>query len=132
MNLLESTAAEIRALNKRLAGGLLFFPGSVDDNSSDRLFDSLKRLGFDPSDVIFLSLTPDGDGTVIGRFLTVENGLYRFDLDLHDHQYSMVERIEFRDPDDDPHSLSSLESVEETVGRALLKERSQGDAHHFR
>jgi hypothetical protein len=132
VNLFESTAADIRALNKRLVEGLLFFPGSVDDNNSDRLFDSLKRLGFDPSGLIFLSLTPDGDGTVIGRFLTVQNGLYRFDLDLHHHQFSIVERVQFRDLHGDPRSLASLESVEETVGRALLEERSQGDTHHFR
>lgn len=124
MDIPESTYLDMRALNERLAGGSLFLPGTVENNSSHPFFVNLQNAGFNPDELVVLSLTPDGDGTVIGRFLTTKHELYRFDIDLFAHDYSQIERVEpRRGRADDPHSLASLEGIEEAAGRILLEER---------
>jgi hypothetical protein len=121
--MLESAYADMRALNERLSEGRLFLPGATERNSSQPLFENLHKAGFDRNDLVVLSMTPDGDETVIGRFLTSQHQLYRFDIDQCDHSHSHIERVDSRGPGDDRRGLASIEYVEEVAGKMLLEER---------
>jgi len=87
---MKDTASGLVALNERIRAGTLFdnFEGR---NASEDLYRGLERLGLARSDVMILSICPDGDDTVIGDLITKDGRTYSFDLDLSDHEYSRLE-----------------------------------------
>ncbi|MGE0668996.1 MAG: hypothetical protein AB7O49_20785 [Sphingomonadales bacterium] len=123
MRLLEKQIALIRDLNNSIAEGWIFFGDAGEYNNVHMLKENMRNFGHDPNDLIVLSVTPDGDGTIIGRFIKNDGSIYRFDFDLDDVSYSRISKIDPKTPSGRGHDLHNLEAIEEIAGRYLLNER---------
>jgi len=121
MESLDKAIADVRALNHRLKEGALFLACYGGNNSAADFFRSLEHFGFAREDVLVLSLTPDGDDTLIGSFVTRSGRIYGFDVDLDDHRYS---RITEHLPDPHPRGTAKSRSrgYSERIIEALLPE----------
>ena len=77
------------AFNERIRGGTIFWnhPGK---NDSKYLFRNVEHFGFDRGDVMFVDVTPDGDDTVTGMFVTRGGSSYTSDFDFDDLTYSSI------------------------------------------
>lgn len=123
MEMLDEVISDIRAINNRLSEGMIFLPSFDGLNDSEYFFKNINFFKFSADDIIVLSLTPDGDDTVIGRFMTKEKDVYFFDFDLDDCKYSRLVKIEPRENLDESSSFRNSEFLEELAGGILLDER---------
>lgn len=123
METLEEVIIDIRAMNDRLHRGALFLPSFEGLNDSSEFFKNIRYFRFNPDDIVILSLTPDGDDTVIGRFMTKERDIYFFDFDLDDCEYSKLKRVEPQGKPNESNDLRNSEFLEEVAGGLLLDER---------
>lgn len=122
MKNIEDITVQLRNLNKRLSEGVLFFDNFDGVNDSRLFFDNVVFFGFLPEDILVLSLTPDGENTVIGRFITKDGAIYRFDFDLDDSKFSVLEKDDSPKFSINSESLEYSEYVEELAGSILLDE----------
>lgn len=121
MTPIDQAIATVRNINQRLAEGALFLEVHEGCNDSQRFFENIRHFGLDPEAVLVLSLTPDGDDTVIGRFMTRSGQLYYFDFDLEDHTYSKLNPVLAQGKPDKSDSLRNAEYLQEVAGEALFK-----------
>jgi hypothetical protein len=123
MEMLDEVILDIRAINNRLSEGMIFLPSFDGLNDSEYFFKNINFFKFNANDIVVLSLTPDGDDTVIGRFMTKEKDVYFFDFDLEDCKYSRLIKIEPREDLDESSSFRNSELLDELAGGILLDER---------
>lgn len=116
MEMLDEVILDIRAINNRLSEGMIFLPSFDGLNDSEYFFKNINFFKFNANDIVVLSLTPDGDDTVIGRFMTKEKDVYFFDFDLEDCKYSRLIKIEPREDLDESSSFRNSEFLEELAG----------------
>lgn len=90
---MRSAVSDLIAINDRIRAGTIFvnFEGR---NAPEDLYCNLERFGFACSDVMILSICPDGDDTVIGDLMTRDGRFYSFDFDLVDPADSRLERVQ--------------------------------------
>lgn len=104
-------ASDLLALNERLRAGTIFFDNFEGMNASDDLYSNLERFGLARSNVMILSITPDGDDTVIGYLVTRTGEFFTFDVDLADPEYSRVECFEISTGEGTHHSVGTIEAA---------------------
>ena len=124
MDMLEETISELTDIRDRLARGVLFFGEINGTNSAENLFKNIRHFGEDPTELVVLSITPDGDGTVIGRFMKRDGSIYRFDFDLIEPKYSTIIKVDPTSEFGQATSLLHSELLEEIAGRYLLANMS--------
>jgi hypothetical protein len=120
MEMLDEVILDIRAINNRLSEGMIFLPSFDGLNDSEYFFKNINFFKFNANDIVVLSLTPDGDDTVIGRFMTKEKDVYFFDFDLEDCKYSRLIKIEPREDLDESSSFRNSEFLEELAGGGIF------------
>jgi hypothetical protein len=120
---IEETIAIIIALNRRLSSGTMFLCAYEGRNESEVVFRNMRHFGLEQNDAIILSLTPDGDDTVIGRLLTTEGRLFYFDFDPDNCDYSRLIDVPAQGKPDETDGLQQAEYLEEVAGAVLLKAR---------
>ncbi len=83
-------------LNEGIRKGTIFcnFSGK---NDSRHLFRNVEHFGFDRGDVMFVDVTPDGDDTLTGTFVTRDGSYYTFDFDFDDLTYSSIIELSSED-----------------------------------
>lgn len=113
----------IISINSRLRNGKIFFDEFEGLNDSQLFFNNIKHFGFNSDDIIVMSITPDGNDTVIGRFMTKERELYFFDFDLFDLKYSEVRKVSPQNNPGKRGSLLNAEFFEEAAGNVLFDDR---------
>ncbi|PSJ42220.1 hypothetical protein [Allosphingosinicella deserti] len=93
--MLEQAIFDVADLNERLSRGKIFLDAYEGMNDSSVLFKCLEEIGFHSGDFIIISLTPDGDDTMVGRLMTRDKDVYEFDLNLNEgfFQNSHIEKV---------------------------------------
>lgn len=112
-------------INNALAEGILFPGLNYGADSAKRFLDCIAHFNFEPSRLLILSLTPDGDNTVIGRFMVETGQVYDFDFDLDDFRYSRLEEARRHESPGQEFSLERREYCEEAAGRRWFKSKSE-------
>lgn len=89
---MKDTASEVITLNERIRAGSIFYGNHAGKSNAEDLYRNLEHFGFARTDVVILSICPDGDDTVTGCFATRAAEIYYFDFDLDDLSYSTLEK----------------------------------------
>lgn len=77
----EEAEEELRELNRIFRCGVLKLPYCEE---------VLRREGFEPDDVVLVEVTPDGEGSFFGVWLTRDSRFLKFDLDADDPSFSTI------------------------------------------